>query len=168
MDRALDKPARDRLCHGYGNLLDKWRQEAGGGTMKFEAVRNDIVYDEGMLLKPYHCSAGKLTIGVGRNLEDNGISTEEALMLLENDISRAANELDRNMFGWRGFSEARQRALLNMCFNLGWPRMSGFKNMIAAIWADDWDTAAAEALDSYWASQVGSRAKRIAVLLKEG
>lgn len=135
--------------------------------MKFDEVRNDIVYDEGMLLKPYHCSAGKLTIGVGRNLEDNGISTEEALMLLENDISRAANELDRAMFGWRGFSEPRQRALLNMCFNMGWPRMSGFKKMIVAIWNGDWDTAAAEALDSKWAAQVGSRAKRVAALMKE-
>ncbi len=136
--------------------------------MNFDAVRDDIIRDEGMLLKPYHCSAGKLTIGVGRNLEDNGISTQEALLLLENDISRAANELDRAMFGWRDFSEDRQRALLNMCFNMGWPRMSEFKKMIVAIWNGDWDTAAAEALDSKWATQVGQRAFRIAALLREG
>ena len=128
---------------------------------------DDLMRDEGLRLKPYQDTVGKVTIGVGRNLDDVGITAQEAHMLLVNDIAVMESELDRNAFWWRTLPEPAQRALLNMCFNMGWPRLSGFKNMLSALRDGDYDRAAAEALDSRWARQVGARSQRIATLFKE-
>ena len=59
----------------------------------------------------------------------------------------------------------RQLALMSMAFNLGAPRLGGFRRMRAAIQSGDWHQAAREALDSRWASQVGTRAGEIADML---
>jgi len=53
--------------------------------MNIKKIADQITTHEGLRLKPYHCPAGKLTIGIGRNLEDKGITEKEALMLLENE-----------------------------------------------------------------------------------
>jgi len=45
-------------------------------------IRKLLEFEEGLKLKPYKCPAGKLTIGIGRNLEDRGITEQEAQMLL--------------------------------------------------------------------------------------
>lgn len=124
--------------------------------------------DEGARRHPYKDTKGKLTIGIGRNLEDAGISPEEARMLLANDLDWVEVDLDRNLDWWRDMSEERQQALANMCFNLGWPRLSTFKKMLSALEAGDYDRAADEALDSKWARQVGARATRISKQIKEG
>lgn len=131
-------------------------------------IEEDLIRDEGMRLKPYLCPAGKMTIGIGRNLDDVGLSHDEALYLLRNDIARCRAELDRAFPWWRGMSDARQRALLNMAVNLGLPRLQGFRNMLSALERGDYEKAAAEALDSRWARQVGQRAQRVARLIREG
>jgi len=128
----------------------------------------DLIRDEAFRGKPFTDTAGKLTVGYGRNLADVGISPAEALMLLRNDMATAELELDRGLPWWRGLSEPRQRALANMCFNLGLRRLMGFHRMLAALQARDYTLAAKEALDSKWADQVGNRAKRIAALIEEG
>ena len=128
-------------------------------------IASDLKRDEGLRLKPYLDSVGKLTIGYGRNLDDNGISEVEAETMLKADIEVAASELDHNIPWWRGLPEAAQNALVNMVFNLGWPRLSLFKKMLAALETRDYETAAVEALHSKWAGQVGERAKRIAALM---
>ena len=135
--------------------------------LKTDLVR-DLVRDEGMRLKPYTDTVGKVTIGVGRNLDDVGISEDEALAMLDADIDRSIADLDRTLPWLFERPEPVQRALVNMCFNLGWPRLSGFRNMLDALEAGDYDRAAAEALDSRWARQVGARAERIAALFREG
>ena len=61
-----------------------------------EKLMYRLIEEEGMKLKPYRCPAGKLTIGVGRNLEDKGLSNEEALFLLQNDIIEAVKELKKS------------------------------------------------------------------------
>ena len=134
--------------------------------LPYAALVEQLLADEGLRLKPYKDTVGKLTIGVGRNLDDRGISEVEAKYLLVNDIKIAEAELTKHAPWWWQMSEPRQQALLNMCFNLGWPRLSMFENMLAALKARDYDTAAAEALDSRWATQVGNRAKRIAQAFK--
>ena len=137
-------------------------------TYDAEKLRADLTRDEGMRLKPYRCTEGKLTIGVGRNLDAVGISAEEAYLLLDHDIAAIVAGLDRALPWWRSLSEARQRALLNMGFNLGLSRLLGFRQMLAAFQQGDYQTAAAQALDSAWAQQVGERAQRIAALIREG
>lgn len=113
---------------------------------------------EGLRLKPYRCTAGKLTIGYGRNLEDVGITEREADILLERDIAVAKQELARVLPESADLGEARYAALVDMVFNLGIARFQGFRKMIAAVKAGDFETAAREMLHSRWAQQVGKRA----------
>jgi len=136
--------------------------------MDFALISAELKRDEGGRLKLYTCPAGKLSIGVGRNLEDNGISADESAYLLRSDINRVCSELDKVFPWWRSLSEARQRAFVNMNFNLGLTRFSGFKKMLAAAQARDYETAAKEMLNSKWHSDVGSRADRLAKMMEDG
>jgi lysozyme len=137
-------------------------------AMDVKALTNELVRDEGMRTKPYLCTAGKLTIGVGRNIEDVGITEDEARYLLENDIRRVEGELDQAFPWWRQLSDRRQRALANMAFNLGAQRLRGFAKMIKALAGAQYEEAARQALDSKWSRQVGARAERIAAMIREG
>lgn len=134
--------------------------------METGRLAKDLMRDEGVRLKVYRCPAGKLTIGAGRNLEDVGISSMEAVDLLDNDIARVVSQLNTALPWWRDMPEPSQRALANMAFNLGLTRLMEFQRMIAALRAGDYEAAAAEALDSKWAEQVGARAERIALLFR--
>ena len=130
-----------------------------------EIVAGDLLRDEGLKLKPYRCSQGALTIGIGRNLDAKGITRGEAERMLRNDIDEALEECQKNIAGWYDLARPAQRALINMCFQLGWPRLSGFKRMFAAISAGDWLNAAHEAMDSRWAEQTPVRAEHARDLL---
>lgn len=122
---------------------------------------------EGLRLKPYHCSAGKLSIGFGRNLDDMGISEDEALYLLQNDIDACYSEL--NVFHWfQELDQVRQEALVDMLFNLGLPRFLSFKKMIARLIAKEYSQAAEEIVNSLYARQVGDRANELAYMIERG
>jgi lysozyme len=133
-----------------------------------EKLSNQLIRDEGLKLKPYRCTANKLTIAIGRNLDDVGLTKEEALYLLANDIKRCKDDLDRTVPWWTSLNEPRQRALVNMCFNLGITRLLGFKQFLGALKAGDYQRAALEAKDSAWYRQVGDRAKRIVESVRTG
>ena len=122
---------------------------------------------EGLRLKPYKCTAGKLTIGYGRNLEDNGISEYEAETMLYNDIQRCYAECIKFKC-WNGLNEARQSVLLDMCYNLGISRLKNFKKMFAALERGEYKTAATEMLDSNWAKQVKGRATELSEIMEKG
>lgn len=129
--------------------------------MDIEALKDQLILHEGLKLKPYKCTAGKITIGVGRNIEDIGITEEEARYLLDNDILRVAQELDNALPWWRDLSDVRQRVLLDMAFNIGTPTLLKFKNTLALVEAGSFEEASVEMLDSRWAEQVGQRAKTL-------
>lgn len=122
---------------------------------------------EGLRLKPYKCTAGKLSIGYGRNLDDNGISEYEAETMLYNDIQRCYAECIKFKC-WNGLNEERQSVLLDMCYNLGISRLKNFKKMFAALERGEYKTAAAEMLDSTWARQVKGRATELAKIMEKG
>lgn len=129
-------------------------------------TKNWIKSHEGLSLTPYRCTANKLTIGYGRNIEDNGITKEEADLLFENDFARCIKEL--SPYPWYvNQPEHIQSALINMCFNLGISKLLGFKKMIAALTVKDYTKASLEALDSLWAQQVGDRAKDVALTMRQ-
>jgi lysozyme len=113
---------------------------------------------EGLRLKPYRCTAGKLTIGYGRNLDDVGISVEEAERLLANDVDMTYNTCIHAFPWFAELSEDRQSVIMNMCFNLGLTKLKGFKNFLKAMEMGAYATAAHEMSDSDWFEQVGSRA----------
>ena len=131
-------------------------------------LAEELKRDEGLRLKAYRDSVGKLTIGVGRNLDDKGITEDEALYLLATDIAEVCEDLDRSLSWWRGLSENRQRVIANMCFNMGIDKLMGFKNTLKAIQESRWQDATQGMLDSKWASQVGVRAERLAQMMLNG
>lgn len=135
--------------------------------MNTERLVNELIRDEGLRLKPYLDTVGKLTIGIGRNLDDVGISESEARYLLTNDVTKIVHQL-MGLPWFNALNEPRQCALANMAFNLGFTGLMSFKNMIEAIQKGYWHDAAKHALNSKWAAQVGKRAERIAEQLRTG
>jgi len=127
-----------------------------------------LIYHEGLRLKPYMDSGNILTIGVGRNLEQLGITKEEALFLLHNDVARVSRELDAKLPWWRSLSDTRQKVLISMAFNLGMSRLLAFNGMLSALESGDYSEAAEHMLASKWASQVGNRAIELAYLMENG
>ena len=125
---------------------------------------------EGLRLKPYKCTAGKLTIGYGRNLEDVGISQAEAEMMFERDFAMAESEVKKllrvNGIDWECLIEQRFYVLTDMMFNLGYDRLSKFKKFLYALKKGLYEDAANEMLDSLWAKQVGNRATQLAALMR--
>lgn len=130
-----------------------------------EAALELLKRHEGMRLKVYRDSTGILTIGIGRNIEGRGLSEAEALLLAENDIANCEAELDEHLPWWRELSDTRKLVLIDMLFNLGWPRFSLFVRMIDALKRRDYADAAAEMLASRWAEQVGQRSRELAHMM---
>lgn len=125
---------------------------------------------EGVRSKVYLCSEGYETIGVGRNISDSGIglSDDEIAYLLANDIARCEKEIAERFDWFDDLDPVRQDALVDMAFNLGISRLAQFQNMLGALSEGRFDDAAAEALDSRWASQVGQRAQTVAAMIRTG
>ncbi|WP_313539776.1 glycoside hydrolase family protein [Sphingomonas sp.] len=164
------------------------------------ALTAELIRDEDERLKVYRCTANKRTIGVGRNLDDVGISKAETAALgltvasacksgitraqsralLANDIDACERQLDAKLPWWRKLANVRQRALINMCFNMGigWrPQPSEgnrgggllqFVNTLAKMERGDFVGAAAGMRGSLWARQVGARAERLALMMEKG
>ena len=136
--------------------------------MMLSKLRPMLVRHEGLKLKVYKCPAGRWTIGVGRNVEDLGLTRDEAMHLLDNDIRRVHAEVKR-VFPWFPLlDEPRQLVLMNMAFNLGTDGLIKFTQMLEAIKRKDWTKAAEEMRDSKWAKQVGSRAIELSLIMKTG
>lgn len=137
-------------------------------TFDRERLFDQLIAEEGLRLKPYRDSVGKLTIGVGRNLDDVGISEDEARLLLGNDIDRTAAEVIAAFPWFAGLDAVRQAVLIDMAFNMGIAGLKTFANTLAAIEAGRWADAAAGMRGSLWARQVGGRATRLAEAMETG
>lgn len=136
--------------------------------MDRDAMVRQLRLHEGERLKPYRCTAGKLTIGVGRNLEDRGITAAESAFLLSNDIDAVWADVQRAIPWAARLDDVRQRVLLDMAFNLGIVGLLGFKRTLAAIEGGQYQQAATMMLDSRWARQVGGRAERLSRMMATG
>ena len=123
---------------------------------------------EGLRLKPYTDTVGKLTLGIGRNLEDKGITEQEALFMLNNDVDYFYGQLNKKLTWFKSLDDARQNVLVNMAFNLGVSGLLSFKNSLSLIKAGHYTAAASAMLDSKWAKQVGYRAKELAEQMRTG
>ena len=123
---------------------------------------------EGVKLKPYFCTAGKCTIGAGRNLDDVGITEKEAEMLLEHDIQEAVTQLTRRFAWTKDLDEVRFAALINFTFNVGIGTVAKFVNAMALLKERNYDMAADEFLKSRWAKQVGQRAVEVTEQIRTG
>jgi lysozyme len=129
-------------------------------------LAQQLIIDEGVKLKPYRCTAGKLTIGVGRNLDDVGITDAEAFGLLDNDINRVLGQCRSHLPWFNDAPEEVQQVLANMAFNLGIVGLLQFKTTLGLLQVAKYEDAAAAMLDSKWAKQVGARAERLAARIR--
>lgn len=136
--------------------------------MDYSRITETLKRHEGVKLKPYQCTSGKLTIGCGRNLEDKGISEYEALMMLHCDILESEKDVLKNIDFYKSLNDARQEVLVNMCFNLGISGLLGFKKFLSYLSKKDYKNAASEMLKSTWANQVGDRAKELSMVILTG
>lgn len=153
--------------------------------MNLDKLKTELMRDEAVRLVAYPDSEGNLTIGVGRNLDacpltrveldevghdarSKPISRGNAAYLLGNDITRTLSDLDRVLPWWKTLDEVRRRALANMCFNLGAPRLLKFKETLGWLKQGHYAAAAGAMLDSKWAVQVGDRAKRLSEMIRTG
>lgn len=130
-----------------------------------QAIEELLICHEGIRLKPYTDTQGKLTIGVGRNLTDKGISKLEAMQLLRNDIETIRGQLN-TLPVFRGLKDHQKAALIDMGFNLGFSGILQFTQMWNALGRRDHALAAKEMLDSKWARQTGNRAVELARMIK--
>jgi len=146
--------------------------------MKYLELIEQLKSDEGLRLNAYRCTAGKLTIGYGHNLEVRPyfkgelipmtIDIDLANQLLENDIEKTEKALETAYKNYHHLSPARQDALINMGFQIGVRGLMGFKRMLIALDVGNFDKAYAEAMDSDWAKQTPARANRVARQLMYG
>lgn len=132
-------------------------------------LKASIALHEGLRLKPYKDTVGKITIGVGRNLTDKGITNDEALYMLGNDIRSAIGEAEAQAW-WAKVkdSDPRARALIELIFNLGLGGLKNFTHALAAIDSGNYALAADEFLNSKWARQVGQRAVTLTRMIRTG
>jgi len=135
--------------------------------MNRQLLRSQLERHEGLRLKPYLDTVGKLTVGYGRNLEDVGISRDEADFMLDNDIDQVERQLE-TVDEYRDLDPVRQTVIANMVYNLGFSGLMTFKRMWSAIGRKDYATAADEMLDSKYARQVGQRAIELANIMRTG
>jgi lysozyme len=148
-----------------------------------------LIISEGLRLQVYKDTLGIDTIGIGRNLEDRGITKQEldeldiptidhiyeygiteadAVYLATNDVQIVEEELLQAHPCVDRLDSVRQLILMDMAFNMGVPRLCKFKKMWNAIHEEDYPTAAKEMLDSRWANQVKSRATKLANAMHNG
>ena len=131
-------------------------------------LSDQLIRDEGLRLHPYRDSVGKLTIGIGRNLDDKGISLAEADALLANDIKDATDSLEANFPWTMDLDDARKGALLNLTFNMGIRGLSAFVKFLAAMKTGQWLTAKAELLNSAADHEEPERIARLALQIETG
>lgn len=130
--------------------------------MNYEQLKKDLIRHEALRLHPYLCSSDKLTIGVGRNLDDRGITEEEAMYLLDNDINICIRELMDNVPFYNRMPDDIKEILVNLTFNMGMPTLLKFQKMLGHVEAGRFEEASAELLNSRYAKQVKGRAVELA------
>jgi len=133
----------------------------------FEMLRRH----EGVKPFAYQCSAGKTTIGVGRNIDEDGglgLSEEEINYLLKNDIARVTSELSKEYNWFDKLDDARRDAMIDISFNLGSTSLRLFTNALASMESGDYIMAAIEFDSSLWSKQVGSRATELCEQIETG
>jgi len=131
-----------------------------------KTIEEQLILHEGYRKKPYRCTAGYLTIGVGINL-DAGLDDEEIMFLLQHRLKKIITQLEQ--FEWYAkLNHVRQKVLIDMAYNLGMAGLLKFKKMIAAIELGDYPEAARQMVHSQWYKQVKARGERLAGMMLTG
>ena len=135
--------------------------------MDISKLKSQLTPEEGVRFKPYPDSVGKLTIGIGHNL-DVPLSQQAVDQIFCDDIAQVTADLNLHLPWWTGLDDVRQRVIADMAFNEGLGGLLGFHNMLTCLQARDYVGASNEMLLSLWAKQVGPRAAKLAHMMKSG
>ena len=144
--------------------------------MDINKLREQLKIDEGVKYEVYDDHLGYKTFGIGHLVkatdEEYGapvgtpVSEERVNSVFDKDVETYIDESKKVFGNLEDMPQEAQQVIINMCFNMGAPRLSQFKKFIKAIHDEDWKTASVEMLDSRWASQVGIRANRLSDRIK--
>jgi lysozyme len=136
---------------------------------KLWKIAKNIKEHEGLRLKAYKCTAGKTTIGYGRNLDDNGISEQEAEALLHADLRKIKAVIDRRL-GEKGelLPDNVYEVLVEMAYQMGLKNLFQFKKTLKFIEEGDYKSASKEMLDSEWFRQTPGRATILSIKMSGG
>ena len=131
-----------------------------------DKAKKMLLVDEGLRLKPYRCTAGKLSIGYGHNLDDVGISQRVADIMLDEDV-QVAEKVCKRIFPelFDRWGENRRLGWINLAFNLGYSRLMQFRNTVRAARIEDWIEVEKGLRGSLWFKQVGKRAERVIAMV---
>ena len=145
--------------------------------MNKDILRQQLAEDEGCKYEVYLDHLGLPTCGIGHLItesdEEHGkpvgetVTQERVQSLFNLDIAITIEDCKRLYPDFDELPEEAQLIIANMCFNLGYPRLSKFKDMKAAVNARDWAAAVAAMIDSRWYTQVPNRARRLVDRMKK-
>lgn len=132
------------------------------------SITQQLILHEGIRKTPYMDTTGKTTIGVGRNLSDNGLSDDEIRFLLQNDINEAELRC-RQLYPWfEALDFVRRKVLIDLMFNMGPRKLGGFTRFLRCMAEQDYHEAAKALRNSVWAQQVKGRADRLIPMIRTG
>jgi len=139
--------------------------------MNFEQLRQELIAEEGREKKAYRCTAGKLTAGIGRNIEEVEFTDDEIELMFSTDYQRVRADLPSIFPNFHKWPQELQHIVFNMRFQLGPKRFRGFKKLIAAAQKLDLAAMEKEMADSVWAKDkkrgTPERAKRLIERVKK-
>ena len=134
-------------------------------------LQKELEFDEGCKYEIYLDHLGYPTFGIGHLIRDNDqehgqpigtvVSKERVTECFLSDTNMVLKDCEILFSDFQILPDEVQLIIANMMFNLGRPRFSKFKKIIAAISTQDWQEAANQMVDSRWYNQVPNRAKRL-------
>lgn len=136
--------------------------------MAISNVKALLTLHEGVRRFPYRDTVGKLTIGVGFNLDDVGLYPEEIDFILQNRIERTEEEVERIFPWYNELDDVRKAVIVDMAYNMGMATLQQFKRTLGSVRDGEYVRAAAQMLQSKWARQVKGRAVRLSIMMETG
>ena len=151
------------MLHGVQRLSGKL-----GESVDLDALKADLIRDEGRKLRIYTDSVGKVSCGIGHNLTDDGISAAVCDLMYAEDSADTIAALDVHLPWWQHLNPIRQRALANICYNIGIADLMTFGTFLSLLQAEMYEAAANDLAATKWHRQVGARAIRIENMIRTG
>ncbi|KZW99870.1 hypothetical protein JL49_14670 [Pseudoalteromonas luteoviolacea] len=133
-----------------------------------EALKVQLICHEGLTFMPKENDAGEVTIGVGRNLSQTGISEAEAEQMLEHDLAELLQNIEKELPVFQLLSEVRKLVLMNIAFSIKIDGLKALKKLLAALCIEDFTLAAHEILHSNRIPGDADRKAELSMMMKAG
>ena len=145
-------------------MSDTWDLDAVKGRIQKHEGFRDTVYDDHL---------GNATIGYGhlitpsdKFVKGKRYSTAELKKVFEYDFNIAKKDIELVLADCGDQPNVVKEIIIEMCFQMGRPRVMKFRKMLKAIKNKTYKIASTEMLDSVWARQTSNRAHNLAELMR--